>query len=180
MRRRTAGIGAINKDKRKAELLKDKGMWPFFLSTTIIIFSCLELLFQKLDLSLTYTTNLYLGNLIGDSSNHCMYVHFSGNALQENAFAEMAKQTETFRSKLENFAHDHKNDIRKDPEFRRHFQGKLEFRAMQQFLLHILLNSHKKCRQMFRQFFFVKINLKSRFVKLRIFMTFWFFLLKNY
>ena len=82
-----------------------------------------------------------------------MYLHFSGNALQENAFAEMAKQTETFRSKLENFAHDHKNDIRKDPEFRRHFQGKLEFRAMQQFLLHILLNSHKKCRQMFRQFF---------------------------
>jgi len=69
MRRRTAGIGAINKDKRKAELFKDKG-----------------------------------------------------NALQENAFAEMAKQTETFRSKLENFAHDHKNDIRKDPEFRRHFQ----------------------------------------------------------
>jgi hypothetical protein len=54
-----------------------------------------------------------------------MYLLFSGNALQENAFAEMAKQTETFRSKLENFAHDHKNDIRKDPEFRRHFQGKL-------------------------------------------------------
>ena len=54
----------------------------------------------------------------------------------------MAKQTETFRSKLENFAHDHKNDIRKDPEFRRHFQGKLEFRATQRFLLDILLNSH--------------------------------------
>ena len=46
--------------------------------------------------------------------------------LQENAFAEMAKQTETFRSKLENFAHDHKNEIRKDPEFRRHFQGKID------------------------------------------------------
>ena len=31
MRRRTAGIGAINKDKRKAELLKDKGsMRPLF------------------------------------------------------------------------------------------------------------------------------------------------------
>merc|ERR1719479_643835 len=69
MRRRTAGIGAIKQDKRKAELFKDKG-----------------------------------------------------NVLQENAFAEMAKQTETFRSKLENFAHDHKNEIRKDPEFRRHFQ----------------------------------------------------------
>jgi len=45
-----------------------------------------------------------------------------GNVLQENAFAEMAKQTETFKSKLEDFAHDHKSDIRKDPEFRRHFQ----------------------------------------------------------
>ena len=72
-----------------------------------------------------------------------MYI-FSGNALQENAFAEMAKQTETFRSKLENFAHDHKNDIRKDPEFRRHFQGKLEFSAIPRFLFYTLLNSHKK------------------------------------
>lgn len=69
MRRRTAGIGAIQKDKRNAELFKGKG-----------------------------------------------------NVLQENAFAEMAKQTETFRSKLEDFAQNHKNDIRKDPEFRRHFQ----------------------------------------------------------
>ena len=69
MRRRTAGIGAIQKGKRNAELLKDKG-----------------------------------------------------NVLQENVFAEMAKQTETFRSKLEDFAHDHKTEIRKDPEFRRHFQ----------------------------------------------------------
>ncbi len=69
MRRRTAGIGAIQKDKRKTELLKDKG-----------------------------------------------------NVLQENAFAEMAKQTETFRSKLEDFAQIHKSDIKKDPEFRRHFQ----------------------------------------------------------
>ena len=83
-----------------------------------------------------------------------MYVHFSGNALQENAFAEMAKQTETFRSKLENFAHDHKNDIRKDPEFRRHFQGKLEFRATQRFLLHIFFNSHKKCSKNVPSIFF--------------------------
>ena len=66
MRRRTAGIGAINKDKRKAELLKDKGMRPFFLSTTIIIFSYLKLLFQNLDLSLTYTTNLYFVNNLGN------------------------------------------------------------------------------------------------------------------
>lgn len=69
MRRRTAGIGAIQKDKRNAELFKGKG-----------------------------------------------------TELQENAFAEMAKQTETFRSKLEEFAREHKHDIKKDPEFRRHFQ----------------------------------------------------------
>merc|ERR1711894_116425 len=69
MRRRNVGIKAIQKEKRNAELLKDKG-----------------------------------------------------NVLQENAFAEMTQQTETFKSKLEDFAHDHKNEIRKDPEFRRHFQ----------------------------------------------------------
>jgi len=69
MRRRTAGIGAIQKDKRKAELFKGKG-----------------------------------------------------NELSENAFAEMAKQTETFRTKLEDFAHDHKTEIKKDPQFRKHFQ----------------------------------------------------------
>ena len=45
-----------------------------------------------------------------------------GSELQENAFAEMAKQTDTFKTKLEDFAHQHKNEIRKDPAFRRHFQ----------------------------------------------------------
>ena len=47
---------------------------------------------------------------------------FIGNSLQENAFVEMAKQTETFKTKLEEFSYQHKNEIRKDPEFRRHFQ----------------------------------------------------------
>jgi len=69
MRRRNVGIKAIQKEKRNAELLKDKG-----------------------------------------------------TVLQENAFAEMTQQTEMFKSKLEDFAHQHKNEIRKDPEFRRHFQ----------------------------------------------------------
>ena len=69
MRRRNVGIKAIQKDRRNAELLKDKG-----------------------------------------------------TVLQENAFAEMTQQTETFKSKLEDFAQQHKNEIRKDPEFRRHFQ----------------------------------------------------------
>ncbi len=69
MRRRGAGIGAIQKGKKAAELYKDKG-----------------------------------------------------TVLQANAFQEMAKQTETFREKLEEFAREHKSDIKKDPEFRRHFQ----------------------------------------------------------
>ena len=69
MRRRTAGIGAIQKDKRNKEALKDKG-----------------------------------------------------NELQENVFENMARQTETFRTNLEEFAREHKNEIKKDPVFRQHFQ----------------------------------------------------------
>lgn len=45
-----------------------------------------------------------------------------GNALAENQLQEMSRQMETFRSKLEEFARDHKSEIRKDPDFRRHFQ----------------------------------------------------------
>ena len=45
-----------------------------------------------------------------------------GNVLAENQFSEMTKQLETFRSKLEEFARDHKQDIKKDPAFRKHFQ----------------------------------------------------------
>ena len=69
MRRRAAGIGAIQKDKLNKQALKEKG-----------------------------------------------------NELQENLFSEMARQTDTFRTNLEEFAREHKNDIKKDPEFRQHFQ----------------------------------------------------------
>ena len=69
MRRRAAGIGAIQKDKLNKQALKEKG-----------------------------------------------------NELQENVFSEMARQTDTFRTNLEEFAREHKNDIKKDPEFRQHFQ----------------------------------------------------------
>ena len=69
MRRRAAGIGAIQKDKLNKQALKEKG-----------------------------------------------------NELQENVFSEMARQTDTFRTNLEEFALEHKNDIKKDPEFRQHFQ----------------------------------------------------------
>ena len=44
---------------------------------------------------------------------------------QENQFAEMSRQLETFREKLEVFAAEHKQEIRKDPAFRKHFQVKL-------------------------------------------------------
>nr|ACO14864.1 Vacuolar-sorting protein SNF8 [Caligus clemensi] len=69
MRRRTVGVGAIQRKKLDAERYKDKG-----------------------------------------------------SQLAENEFAEMNKQMETFRSKLEDFARDHKSDIKKDPHFRKHFQ----------------------------------------------------------
>ena len=45
-----------------------------------------------------------------------------GNELQENQLAEMSKQLETFREKLQAFAAEHKQEIRKDPAFRKHFQ----------------------------------------------------------
>ena len=42
--------------------------------------------------------------------------------LQESSFQGMTNQMETFREKLEEFARSHKQEIKKDPEFRRHFQ----------------------------------------------------------
>lgn len=45
-----------------------------------------------------------------------------GINLSENQFSEMTRQMETFKSKLEEFARDHKTEIKKDPKFRKHFQ----------------------------------------------------------
>ncbi|XP_022906831.1 vacuolar-sorting protein SNF8 [Onthophagus taurus] len=45
-----------------------------------------------------------------------------GNEIQENQFEQMSKQLEAFRVNLEDFASKHKNEIRKNPEFRRQFQ----------------------------------------------------------
>ena len=42
--------------------------------------------------------------------------------LQESSFQAMSCQMETFREKLEEFARTHKDEIKKDPEFRKHFQ----------------------------------------------------------
>lgn len=69
MRRRGAGIGAIQKDKKAAERFKDKG-----------------------------------------------------NELAESNFQEMTKQMENFRQNLEEFAREHREDIKKNPKFRKHFQ----------------------------------------------------------
>jgi ESCRT-II complex subunit VPS22 len=45
-----------------------------------------------------------------------------GNALAETNLQEMTKQMDTFRQNLEEFAKEHREDIKKNPEFRKHFQ----------------------------------------------------------
>lgn len=45
-----------------------------------------------------------------------------GTEIQENEFEQMTKQMEVFRANLEEFASKHKNEIRKNPQFRRQFQ----------------------------------------------------------
>jgi len=42
--------------------------------------------------------------------------------LAENQLAELSSQLSSFQGNLETFAREHKQEIRKDPEFRRHFQ----------------------------------------------------------
>lgn len=44
-----------------------------------------------------------------------------GTAIQENQFEQMTKQMEFLKSNLEEFAEKHKNEIRKNPTFRRQF-----------------------------------------------------------
>lgn len=44
------------------------------------------------------------------------------NELQENQMEQMSKQLEFFKTNLEDFASKHKNEIKKNPEFRRQFQ----------------------------------------------------------
>lgn len=45
-----------------------------------------------------------------------------GNEIQENQFEQMSKQLEVFKVNLEEFATKHKNEIRKNSEFRKQFQ----------------------------------------------------------
>lgn len=45
-----------------------------------------------------------------------------GNELQESQFEQMSKQLEVFRTNLEEFASKHRNEIKKNAQFRRQFQ----------------------------------------------------------
>nr|CAG4644139.1 EOG090X09XM [Lepidurus arcticus] len=45
-----------------------------------------------------------------------------GTELQENQFEQMTKQMETFKEKLEEFASNHRQEIKKNPTFRKQFQ----------------------------------------------------------
>nr|CAG4646429.1 EOG090X09XM [Macrothrix elegans] len=45
-----------------------------------------------------------------------------GTEIQENVFERMTEQMEKFRTNLETFASKHRNEIKKNPEFRRQFQ----------------------------------------------------------
>eukprot|EP00088_Acartia_fossae_P004367 TRINITY_DN11868_c0_g1_i1.p1 TRINITY_DN11868_c0_g1~~TRINITY_DN11868_c0_g1_i1.p1 ORF type:complete len:253 (-),score=36.83 TRINITY_DN11868_c0_g1_i1:300-1058(-) len=44
------------------------------------------------------------------------------NELAETQLKQLSSQLETFQTNLENFAREHKSEIKKDPEFRKHFQ----------------------------------------------------------
>uniref|UniRef100_A0A8D8SS52 Vacuolar-sorting protein SNF8 n=1 Tax=Cacopsylla melanoneura TaxID=428564 RepID=A0A8D8SS52_9HEMI len=45
-----------------------------------------------------------------------------GSTIQENQLEQLSKHLNTFRDKLESFASEYKNDIKKNAQFRRHFQ----------------------------------------------------------
>lgn len=45
-----------------------------------------------------------------------------GNEIQENQFGQMSKQMEVFRTNLEEFATNHKSEIKKNAQFRKQFQ----------------------------------------------------------
>ncbi|KAI5703127.1 vacuolar-sorting protein SNF8 [Diaphorina citri] len=45
-----------------------------------------------------------------------------GTSIQENQLEQLSQHLNTFRDKLESFASEYKNEIKKDAQFRRHFQ----------------------------------------------------------
>ena len=42
--------------------------------------------------------------------------------MAESQLADLSSQLETFQVNLETFAREHKDEIKKDPQFRKHFQ----------------------------------------------------------
>lgn len=62
-----------------------------------------------------------------------------GNEIQENQFEQMTKQLEVFKVNLEEFATKHKNEIRKNSEFRKQFQV----------TIHKSINTADKVKQLF-------------------------------
>ena len=51
-----------------------------------------------------------------------LYFRDKANELAEVQLAELSSQLEAFQTNLETFAREHKEEIKKDPKFRKHFQ----------------------------------------------------------
>ena len=56
------------------------------------------------------------------SSKVSLYFRDKANELAEVQLAELSSQLEDFQTNLETFAREHKEEIKKDPKFRKHFQ----------------------------------------------------------
>ena len=75
--------------------------------------------------------------------------------LQESSFQAMSCQMETFRQKLEEFARTHKDEIKKDPEFRKHFQVSISMYTTAHHDIQIKLRLSTRLR-FFRQYFIMQ------------------------
>ena len=51
-----------------------------------------------------------------------LYFRDKANELAESQLADLSSQLEAFQTNLETFAREHKDEIKKDPKFRKHFQ----------------------------------------------------------
>merc|ERR1711899_169512 len=92
-----------------------------FLLFTLIIFSFLDTYYTVIKNSNMPRRPVGVGAIKKDKAAAEKFKAKTAQ-LQESSFQAMTNQMETFREKLEEFARSHKQEIRKDPEFRRHFQ----------------------------------------------------------
>ena len=51
-----------------------------------------------------------------------LYFRDKANELAESQLSDLSSQLEAFQTNLETFAREHKDEIKKDPKFRKHFQ----------------------------------------------------------